>query len=73
MNLTKEIAATDFKVFAIDHSKHVHCVGCCACIVDPREFVQRSAPVWCIGCRDRIIKNRPLGAPLPWESGWALS
>ena len=38
----------------------------------PREFVQNTSPIWCVGCRDRIIKNTPHDIPLPWVGGWIL-
>lgn len=61
---------TDFERFALDHTRHTHCLGCGACIVDPSIAVQ-GFPVWCIGCRDRIKANcQRVGVPVPWRGAW---
>ena len=61
--------STDFERFALDHEAHNHCLGCGGCLLNPAGFVQDS-PAWCVGCRDRIKKTIPAGAPLPWKGGW---
>jgi hypothetical protein len=63
------IPQTDFERFALDHAAHNHCLGCGGCLLDPSHVVQ-GYPAWCVTCRDRIKKNHPAGAPLPWKGGW---
>jgi hypothetical protein len=50
---------TKFEKFAYDHTKHLHCMGCAGCILQPglKELVGTS--VWCTQCRDRIEASVP--------------
>lgn len=63
---------TEFEAFALDHGKHRHCAGCNGCILDPRDFVQATHPLWCVGCRDRIDQSTPAALPRPWAKGWVI-
>ncbi len=62
---------TEFEIFALDHKKHVHCLGCGGCLLDPSPLVQGfQGCVWCVTCRDRIKANcKRVGIPLPWNGG----
>ena len=60
---------TDFEIFALDHKRHNHCQGCGGCLLEPSHLVQRYN-AWCIACRDRIKRNLPQNAPVPWRGGW---
>jgi hypothetical protein len=63
---------TDFEIFALDHQRHTHCQGCGGCLLDPSHVVQGYRS-WCVGCRDRIKRSAPVGAPLPWAGGWEFA
>lgn len=62
---------TAFEQFALDHQRHVHCLGCGGCLLDPSHIVQGFRSwVWCVGCRDRIKATcARSGLPLPWAGG----
>lgn len=60
---------TEFEKFAADHFRHKHCMGCGGCFLERSQQVMEQHPIWCIGCRDKIIKATPAGHPLPWEPG----
>lgn len=67
-------AQTAFEQFALDHARHVHCLGCGGCLLDPSHLVQGYGTVtWCVGCRDRIKAScQRSGMAPPWEKmgGW---
>jgi hypothetical protein len=62
----------NFEKFALDHNLHRHCASCRGCLLDTRQWVLRSAPLWCVACRDRIKAHTPKGHALPWEHGWEI-
>ena len=59
--------AKDFETFALDHKIHPHCSVCRGCILDARTAVLTSAPLYCVGCRDKIAAALPPNSAPPWE------
>lgn len=55
-----------FSEFAKNHQEHSHCVACSGCIVDPTPHVRFSAPLWCVGCRNKVKASLPTGLEPPW-------